>query len=294
VSCPAIARIASAASGEDEAAALHAETCARCSLLLDEQREVAALLHAMPGRRLSSLRRDEIAAEVMARADDLSPPSHRRHLAIAAGVLAAAAVLVLVMWSRRGRDADAPGAPALAASETGEVSTRATTHEESVAPASEHPDSVVHVGDGTLHVEPTAQGAIVGDGAQIALHAARADITAKAGVIVAARVFAGSVEITTGDRRIVISAGEEWTADPKTEALAAFRDGWQALRDGRNADAIAAFDRATDPVVAEDAAYWAAIAAERAGQTDEAHRRFAAFVAAFPQSPRVAAARAKL
>ena len=45
-----------------------------------------------------------------------------------------------------------------------------------------------------------------------------------------------------------------------TGAAAAFRNGWEALRAERYRDAIAAFDRASDPVVAEDAAYWAAAA----------------------------------
>jgi len=81
---------------------------------------------------------------------------------------------------------------------------------------------------------------------------------------------------------------------PADVALVAFRTGWTALRAGRNADAIAAFDRATSPVVAEDAIYWAAIAARRAGDRAEAARRLRAFLAAYPTSPHVASARAEL
>jgi TolA-binding protein len=77
-------------------------------------------------------------------------------------------------------------------------------------------------------------------------------------------------------------------------ALAAFRAGWEALRAGRNADAIAAFDRATDPAVAEDARYWAAIATARAGDQDGAKRRLRAFLVAFPASPHADEARAAL
>lgn len=83
-------------------------------------------------------------------------------------------------------------------------------------------------------------------------------------------LFAGSAEVTARDA-----------------ALAAFRTGWRALRDKRTADAIAAFDRATDPIVAEDAAYWAAIASERAGDLTDAERRYAEFLARFAMSPRV-------
>jgi tetratricopeptide (TPR) repeat protein len=73
--------------------------------------------------------------------------------------------------------------------------------------------------------------------------------------------------------------------------LAAFRAGWEALRAQRYADAIAAFDRATDPAVAEDAAFWAAIAAQRAGQPDDARKRLDLFLATFPESPRAESAR---
>jgi TolA-binding protein len=47
-------------------------------------------------------------------------------------------------------------------------------------------------------------------------------------------------------------------------------------------------------VVQEDAAYWAAVAASRAGDREAAHRRFADFLVRFPGSPRVVAARRAL
>ena len=74
-------------------------------------------------------------------------------------------------------------------------------------------------------------------------------------------------------------------------AVAAFHEGWVALHAKRYADAIAAFDRATDPAVVEDATFWAAIAAQRAGNIDEARKRLADFLARFPDSPRADRAR---
>jgi hypothetical protein len=74
-------------------------------------------------------------------------------------------------------------------------------------------------------------------------------------------------------------------------AFAAFREGWTALHARRYGDAVAAFDRARDPAIAEDAAYWAAIAAERGGDRQGAARRLEAFLATFPASARAAAAR---
>jgi outer membrane protein assembly factor BamD (BamD/ComL family) len=82
--------------------------------------------------------------------------------------------------------------------------------------------------------------------------------------------------------------------DPVASSLASFRDGWQALRAADYATAITAFDRATDAVVIEDATFWAAIACERASRRDEATRRLQAFIARFPDSPRVTDARAAL
>jgi hypothetical protein len=85
-------------------------------------------------------------------------------------------------------------------------------------------------------------------------------------------------------------------ADPKPEpavevSMRAFREGWTLLRASKHRDAIAAFDRATDPVVAEDAVFWAAVAAERASDRADAARRYADFVTRFPASPRIEAAR---
>jgi hypothetical protein len=45
-------------------------------------------------------------------------------------------------------------------------------------------------------------------------------------------------------------------------------------------------------VVAEDAVFWAAVAAERAGERGDARRRYADFLARFGSSPRVDAAKA--
>ncbi|HEY1817003.1 MAG TPA: hypothetical protein VGG74_31860 [Kofleriaceae bacterium] len=77
-------------------------------------------------------------------------------------------------------------------------------------------------------------------------------------------------------------------------ALTSFRDAWVALRAGDNRAAVALFDRSTDPAVAEEATYWAAIAAERAGDDADAKRRFSNFIARFPSSPYVEQARRAL
>jgi len=119
-------------------------------------------------------------------------------------------------------------------------------------------------------------------------------VRAAHGAIISAHAFAGSVERISPESKAVISAGEVWTPPPPAASLAAFRAGWSALHEGRNTDALAAFERASDPVIAEEAAFWAAVAAQRANDREGAAQRFRAFLVAYPQSSRADAARAAL
>ena len=123
---------------------------------------------------------------------------------------------------------------------------------------------------------------------ETAIHVANAKVTvtARTGVIATVAVFAGSVEMSSGARSTVVAAGTVWEAPvelPRSDpdiALAAFREGWTALRQNQFAAAIAAFDRASDPVVHEDTVYWAAIATNRANDHNAARRRFTDFLTA--------------
>ena len=104
----------------------------------------------------------------------------------------------------------------------------------------------------------------------------------------------------------MIVAGDVWvrpepaakpTPTPPPEpatSLALFRTSWEALRAGRDAEALAGFDRVTDPVIREDALYWGAVAADRAGDRAGAARRLRAFLDQFPASPRAEDARGLL
>ena len=70
----------------------------------------------------------------------------------------------------------------------------------------------------------------------------------------------------------------------------AFNRGWNALRRGDAAEAIAAFDKALtleeDSPLAQDALYWQAIAYSRKKDRANAIRTFSAFVERFPAAPR--------
>ncbi|NVB84142.1 MAG: tetratricopeptide repeat protein, partial [Kofleriaceae bacterium] len=196
------------------------------------------------------------------------------------------------------------------------VEIRAVAHEDVVAPrlaeviahgadyarSADADRDVVELRDGELAIdardrEPVT---IVAGDTRVVIARSSAKVVARGGVIVTAQVFAGTAEVTERGRRQVVEEGEVWMpSKPPAPPVAAtgfdaFRAGWQALREARHTDAIEAFDRATDPAVAEDAAFWAAIACERAGRADDAATRLRAFVDRFPASPRLDAARAAL
>jgi hypothetical protein len=160
---------------------------------------------------------------------------------------------------------------------------------------------VIELRDGELTVDArqTAPAEIRLGTTAIRIADAKATVKVRTGALASVTVFAGSVELSSGARSTIVTAGTVWEApaEPVADAnssLAAFREGWLALRQGQFTAAITAFDRASDPVVREDAAYWAAVAASRAGDRDAARRRFADFLSRFPGSPRAEAARRAL
>lgn len=136
---------------------------------------------------------------------------------------------------------------------------------------------------------------VVGGGTRIAVRQAKVAVVSRAGVIATVRVFAGSAEVIVDGERVIVEAGATWERPVgDADGVAAFREGWAALREGRHADAVAALDRAVDPVVAEDARYWSAVASERAGDVEGAVRRYQRLIDEFPRSPRVLEARAAI
>jgi len=315
MTCPAPERLAAAASGADDAILDHAADCAECRLVLDEQRELRALLGQAPAIALTRGRREELAAEIMARTEQGPRRSRATRWIGLSAALAAAAGITLAL-SARSEHADAP--PIVGGSESQTVALRSTTEMHEALPdetrveplANARVDGaaefardsrgdrdVVQLAGGELSVDAmrTRSVQVIAGDTAVGVKRARVTVVAKHGVIASVHVFAGSAEVTIAGHRQVIETGMVWERDAARDAaLAAFRTGWQALRDKRTADAIAAFDRATDPAVAEDAAYWAAIASERAGDLTDARRRYAEFLARFAMSPRVTEVQAAL
>ncbi len=158
-------------------------------------------------------------------------------------------------------------------------------------------DVVLRAGELIVDARATRPVRVSAGAAHVVVRDARVAIASHGGSISQVSVFAGSVEVIAGGRTTVIDAGETWSlpaASPagrvpgKTMGTGAFREGWAALREGRHADAIAAFDRAADEAVAEDAMYWSAVAAERSGDREDAGRRYRRVIELFPESPRAA------
>ncbi|MBL9017956.1 MAG: hypothetical protein JNL83_27465 [Myxococcales bacterium] len=311
---------------QTDAAVAHAAACDACARLLDDQRDIARLLGGLPAPGLKRSEREAMAAELLARADELpgreagarrGVAPHRAWLAVA-GALAAAAAIVTALSLPRAERSDSPAAPmprSPVSSASRVVQTEPPPPPSIVEP---RPDAVVSgsgsftrtgevialdAGDVTVDARDTTPAKVVRGDTAIAVRDARVKIVTRRGVIAQVHVFAGSAQVTVGGSTIVVEQGVTWTRpDPqpaapmisaKDRSLAAFRTGWEKLRAGDHAAAIAALDQATDEVVAEDAMYWAAVAAERAGRAD-AKARFERFLAAFPQSPRIDAARAAI
>ena len=293
---------------------------AKLALAHDPADEIRVLAHQLPVPALAPERRATLAAETLAAADALP---RRRVPWLPLGVVAMAAAIALVLFgSRRDKlvavhwpvlSVPAPAAPALAKvvppeSPVRVVEAHAPVHV-AVAPVAKGAATIsgdgvftrdagdtIQLHDGTISIDARDRAPVAVAIGDTTIHVANAHVEIRAahGAIVSAHTFAGSVERVSPESKAVISAGEVWTPPPPAASLAAFRAGWSALHEGRNADALAAFERASDPVIAEEAAFWAAVAAQRANDREGAAQRFRAFLVAYPQSSRADAARAAI
>ncbi|MGE0403607.1 MAG: FecR domain-containing protein [Kofleriaceae bacterium] len=329
--CPPVERLAAAVSGEDDDVLVHIEDCAACQQILEEQNAMRVLVAQTPAPRLLVAHREELAAEVLARADWM-PVQRRRMVPLVGASLAVAAAIAIAFglgaFDRTGdepievatiHEPDppiAPPAPIVTPIVTPPAPTR--TDDVVVAQRPARVDrsaklegtadftrkltanhEIVKLASGELTVD-TDHGAtrpvqvVTGDGT-LAFKRARVKVVATKGAIAQVSVFSGTAEITVNGTKTIIEAGMVWER-PATPAdsSSVFQEGWAALREGRNADAIAAFDLAVDPMVAEDALYWGAIASERNNDPAGARQRYELLVEKFPKSPRAKKAKKAL
>jgi hypothetical protein len=308
VKCPAPEQLAAAVTEADHATLAHLDDCAACSALLDGQQQIHVLVQAIPAATLSRAHRETLAAEILARADAVPASRGSRVVAVLAylpgrGEAPTQTAVAPPVAAPRPQITPIPEPPApppapvvapsppppapatLAKAKvggTGEFAREARGDRDVVKLAG---------GDLTVDAVGTRAVSVVNGDTDVAVHGSRVKVTAKRGVIAQVAVFAGSAEITVAGKTVVIEAGMTWDRNATREdSLAAFRTGWEALRAGNNADAVAAFDLATDDVVAEDALYWSAIASERLHDDAAAVRRYRDLLARFPKSPRAASA----
>ena len=323
----ALAVLANAAADADRP--IHLAACARCRALVAELRGTVIALGTLRVPALGADHRAQLADAVLVAAQQIAPhverSSGRRQVLYAVGLAAAAACMAVAVVSR-GPSTKAASAPPVVAmparlsvvpiqppparQSTSVHSLAGTTYE--IDRTADHQTLHVHGGEGVVIESATAIDVDLG-ATVIALAPGRFELRLRHGVIASVQVFAGYAQIKR-DRDVTrVFAGETWdlpVAPPPTilspvanlplrqpatvSGKEWFRLGWLALREHREHDAIAAFDHADDPSIAEDAAFWAAVAAERAGDRASALERFERFVAAFPHSEHAAAATARL
>ena len=286
MSCPSEARLAAAVAGEDLTAAAHADGCARCAAIVADGRAIRAALASLPAP--SPRRRAEVLAEVLAEAERDTAAS-RRASPRGRWRVAAAAIVVAAMVT---------GAAAGVGAVRQRVTARRSMAVEVLRPATTarpaprvgaapRPSGTRAIAPAVIEVPPVAP-------AVAPAPVAPSQEPASRGTAASGRPWGARATV-----RAAVAASPPDAADaaiappaPPPIGVAAFRAGWEALRAGQPLVARAHFDRAGDPAVAEDAAYWAAVASERAGDRLEAARRHRRFAQAFPASPRAADARA--
>lgn len=278
--CPPAKRLAAASLGADPRAELHAETCERCRAELAAMAEIGAFARRAPVRTPGEDRKARIAALVMASADAAADvPARRSRMPVAMVAVIAGAAVAVFVWQARPEPAQyALAWPVLQVPPRAHVAAPPSARE--TAPVVVPAPAPVHASRPGGEPDATA---VATSGPSGRPRAAAPSW----------RVFAGSQEHAEdpGMTREQITL----VPPPRPPVVAPpFERGWTALREAHYADAIAAFDQASEPAVAEDAAYWAAIASARAGDRPGAVRRLTAFVAKFPGSARITDARSLL
>ena len=280
------------ASGEVDTA--HADACLVCRRELAAQQAMRLQVAVLPAPRLDADRRRALAAEVMARADlhdDVREVSSRtRRVAIGGVVLGGVALAAAALLALFVHDEGAASSPGMARGASAVVDPRA----DAVARTA---TSNAATSNAATSNAATSNAATSNAATSNASTASNTSTASTAPIDVGPRVEPARKPKVDGSRQVFGATtdrhGQAIERDLLVEQspVVAFRAGWEALRARRYDDAISAFDRATDPAVAEDAAFWAAIAAQRAGRSDDARKRLDAFLAEFPDSPRAESAR---
>lgn len=302
--CLDAAQIAQAVTAEDDHP--HVAECVDCRRRMDLDRQTRDALRRLHAPRMLPSHRKEMAAELLARVQQLPAPASMRRWRTSAVVVAATAlaatVALVAAWPRD--PAATSAALVFAAEETPTLHSSAVARFEAppqlAAPTLEVSGGavlsrragtdrdVLNLVDGVIELDTRTARNVdvhVGD-ALIRVDGAAVKITARKRTIISVQVVVGAARVISADQQVTLQRDSVWMPGPsaKQRSMSTFRDAWIALRAGNNREAMALFDRVTDPVAIEEAMYWAAVAAKRAGETDDASARFARFVQKFPAS----------
>jgi FecR-like protein/tetratricopeptide repeat protein len=319
VTCPRLRDAATREPGLDAELTEHIAGCIACRRAQDQVAAVVAMArrlpYAPPPRRVVEDMRSTVLASL-----PLGGPRRwlRPRTLIAAGVAAALAVVavraVLPSGAPRSRATVEPiGAAAYVhtSSAPDEIVRLAegTLHVQ-VAPLDAGERFRIVAGDGDVEVRGTAfEVEVHGDRiARVAVEHGRVEVRTRGAVqildagqrwqrprevVVAPPIAAPPAAHEPVPRAAGPAGATHPAASPTTPARAAeraFRTGWSALGAGDAGAAATAFERATvlDPQgsVAEDAAYWRAVALSRARRTEAARQAFERFLTRFPGSVR--------
>jgi TolA-binding protein len=251
---------------------------------------------------MSPSHRKEMAAELIARVQQLPAPAPRWRASVVVVAALAAAVAVVVAWPRATGSTSAT--LSLSSPETSSIRTSAVARVEAppqlAAPKIEASGGAVlsrRIGvdrdvlslvDGVIELDTRMARNVdvrVGD-AVIRVDDAAVKITARKRTIISVQVVVGAARVISADQHVTLQRDSLWMPGPsaKQQSMSTFTSAWIALRAGRNHEAMELFDQVTDPVALEEASYWAAVAAKRAGDVDDAKQRFTRFLARFPAS----------
>lgn len=282
----------------------HVAECLDCRRRMDLDRETRDALRRLPMPRMSSSHRKEMAAELIARAQQLPAPAPRwrASVALVAAVALAATVALVAAWPRA--TASTGATISISSHETPSIRSSAVARLEAppllAAPKLEASGGavisrrvgvdrdVVSLVDGVIELDTRTARNVdvrVGD-AVIRVDDAAVKITARKRTIISVQVVVGAARITSADQHVTLQRDSLWIPGPSAmqQSMSTFTAAWIALRAGRNHEAMELFDRVTDAVATEEAMYWAAVAAKRAGDLDDASQRFARFLQKFPGS----------
>jgi TolA-binding protein len=311
--CPAFEELSSAFSGPaNDRLAAHVRSCLECARVWSDLEKMRAAARALPVRVPEERAARALEAALVDRVRNDATPArgHRRFAAavIAAGVALAAGVGAV---SLRAPVVEV-GAPPLEAPSVVIVEKEAPEPviRRSAAAHYEERDGSARLESGVLEIEvPPEQRFVLATGdAELTASAGSFSVEAENDRLMFVWVKAGSVELrlaNTAPR--VLSVGERWSRPvrrrPRASELEApqpapvlktsearFQSAWAALGAGANTEAAAELEQllreTPEHPLAEDAAYWRAIALIRGERWKEAEEALSALRARHPESLR--------